>query len=115
GVAEGILVRGETDYVNDGNCGRSNVVSNSGGRGEDVSKTVRFMQFIDADTGSQGELSFGRTHYRCDDAAVIQLIDADLEGVAWIQVPVTTGSDAESLTLRAATTDPARFTGSLDL
>ncbi len=115
GVAEGILVRGETDYVSDGNCGRSNVVSNSGGRGEDVSKTTRFMQLIDADTGSQGALSFQKSHYRCDDAAIVQLIDADLEGVAWIQVPVTTGSDVESLTLRASTSDPARFSGSLDL
>lgn len=38
GVVEGILVRGETDYVRDSQrgCRVSNVVSNRGGRGEDV-------------------------------------------------------------------------------
>lgn len=36
GEVEGILVRGETDYVRNGGCQVSNRVSNNGGRGEDV-------------------------------------------------------------------------------
>ena len=36
GEVEGILVRGETDYVRNGGCQVSNRVSNDGGRGEDV-------------------------------------------------------------------------------
>jgi V8-like Glu-specific endopeptidase len=36
GIIEGILVRGATDYVSRNGCRESNRVSNSGGRGEDV-------------------------------------------------------------------------------
>lgn len=36
GVVEGILVRGETDYISRGLCRVSNRISNSSGRGEDV-------------------------------------------------------------------------------
>lgn len=115
GVAEGILVRGETDYVNDGGCGRSNVVSNSGGRGEDVSKTVRFMQLIDADTGTQGVLRFLKTHYRCEDTARLQLTDLDLIGAVRIVLQVTSGDDVESIPLQAGFARPMEFTGSLDL
>lgn len=38
GLIEGILVRGETDYVYRGSCRVSNVCSNDGCRGEDVTK-----------------------------------------------------------------------------
>jgi hypothetical protein len=38
GVVEGILVRGETDYVYKGNCRVSNVCAATGCRGEDVTK-----------------------------------------------------------------------------
>ena len=38
GLVEGILVRGETDYVMRGSCRVSNVCANDGCRGEDVTK-----------------------------------------------------------------------------
>ncbi|UPT74636.1 MAG: serine protease [Elusimicrobiota bacterium] len=38
GLVEGILVRGETDYVYRGSCRVSNVCTNEGCRGEDVTK-----------------------------------------------------------------------------
>ena len=38
GLIEGILVRGENDFVNQGDCRVSNVVPSDGGRGEDVTK-----------------------------------------------------------------------------
>ena len=38
GVIEGILVRGENDYVYKGNCRVSNVCASDGCRGEDVTK-----------------------------------------------------------------------------
>ncbi len=40
GIVEGILVRGETDYVSNGGCLISNVVGNNEGSGEDVTKTT---------------------------------------------------------------------------
>jgi V8-like Glu-specific endopeptidase len=36
GLVEGILVRGETDYVRRGGCSQSNTIGNNSGRGEDV-------------------------------------------------------------------------------
>ena len=48
GVVEGILVRGETDYRRDyrRNCRVSNVVSDNGGRGEDVTyiTNIRYLR-----------------------------------------------------------------------
>lgn len=46
---EGILVRGETDFVLVGTCRVSNVCSTSGCRGEDVTRTTEFAAFIPED------------------------------------------------------------------
>jgi subtilisin-like proprotein convertase family protein len=46
GVVEGILVRGETDYVMQGNCRISNHCELTGCRGEDVTKAVEFARFV---------------------------------------------------------------------
>ncbi len=45
-VVEGILVRGETDYVQVGNCFRSNVCPANGCRGEDVTRTTEFAELV---------------------------------------------------------------------
>jgi len=39
---EGILVRGDTDFNQVGNCQRSNVCPNTGCRGEDVTRATEF-------------------------------------------------------------------------
>ncbi len=43
---EGILVRGETDFVWNGNCRVSNVCPDNGCRGEDCTRTTEFEQLI---------------------------------------------------------------------
>lgn len=48
-VVEGILVRGETDFVFSGSCRVSNVCSTSGCRGEDVTRATEFSDFIPED------------------------------------------------------------------
>ena len=57
---EGILVRGETDFVSTGTCRVSNVCSTNGCRGEDVTRATEFADFVpesDGDTdGPTGEL-----------------------------------------------------------
>jgi V8-like Glu-specific endopeptidase len=49
GLVEGILVRGETDYLYDGRrgCRISNVVPNNGGRGEDVTLISEVLAYLD--------------------------------------------------------------------
>ncbi len=46
GEVEGILVRGETDFVRKGNCNVSNVCTDSGCRGEDVTKIANILPYI---------------------------------------------------------------------
>ncbi|MDJ0893859.1 MAG: serine protease [Alphaproteobacteria bacterium] len=45
-VVEGILVRGETDFVFDGSCRVSNVCPTTGCRGEDVTRTSEFEDLV---------------------------------------------------------------------
>jgi hypothetical protein len=45
-VVEGILVRGETDYVQVGNCFRSNICPANGCRGEDVTRSTEFAELV---------------------------------------------------------------------
>jgi hypothetical protein len=45
-VVEGILIRGDTDFVADGACTRSNQCPNDGCRGEDVTRIARLEDFI---------------------------------------------------------------------
>lgn len=46
GKLEGILVRGEQDYIFSGGCRASNRVSEDGGRGEDITKVSEAAAFI---------------------------------------------------------------------
>lgn len=48
GEVEGILVRGETDYVSDNGCRRSNVCTNEGCRGEDVTLIKQTFPYLGA-------------------------------------------------------------------
>jgi len=43
---EGILVRGETDFVFNGNCRVSNIVPVNGGRGEDCTRVSEFISLV---------------------------------------------------------------------
>jgi len=46
GEVEGILVRGETDFVSRGGCRVSNRCTNDGCRGEDVTRSTEFSPFV---------------------------------------------------------------------
>lgn len=46
GAVEGILVRGDTDFVRVGNCYVSNVCPTTGCRGEDVTRTTVFAEHV---------------------------------------------------------------------
>ena len=46
GVVEGILVRGDTDFVMTGSCWVSNVCPTTGCRGEDVTRTTEFADSV---------------------------------------------------------------------
>lgn len=48
GEVEGILVRGERDYVAQGDCLVSNHCTNDGCRGEDVTKIANVLQYVPA-------------------------------------------------------------------
>lgn len=45
-VVEGILVRGEVDFVSNGNCNVSNVCPKTGCRGEDCTRVTEFVHLI---------------------------------------------------------------------
>lgn len=47
GAVEGILVRGEADYVYDNGCRRSNVCTNEGCRGEDVTLIKQTFPYLE--------------------------------------------------------------------
>lgn len=113
GIVEGILVRGETDFVTSGGCSISNVVPNTGGRGEDVSKTTSFMQFIPELITTNGTLSLNQDSYGCVDELVILLNDLDLAGQPTAAVEVSTsGGDSETVTLLALSAE-GDFSGSI--
>lgn len=112
GIVEGILVRGETDFVNDNGCLRSNVVSNTGGRGEDVSKSTTFTEFVPL-LGSS--LTLDQDAYGCGGTMEVRLTDLDLMGAASTTVDlVTSGGDLEVLTLNEIDSS-GTFTGTIEL
>ncbi len=97
GVVEGILVRGEVDFDVEADCFRANVVSNSGGRGEDVSKSTTFADLV---PGGRGEISLDRSAYRCSDTLTVSVYDLDLRGDGTATVTLTTvEGDQETLVL----------------
>ncbi|MFV8249807.1 trypsin-like serine peptidase [Bdellovibrio bacteriovorus] len=46
GVIEGILVRGDTDFVYQGSCTVSNLCTSTGCRGEDVTRITRILPYL---------------------------------------------------------------------
>ncbi|MCC6277957.1 MAG: proprotein convertase P-domain-containing protein [Oligoflexia bacterium] len=48
GAIEGVLVRGEQDFVSQGNCNVSNKCSDTGCRGEDVTRVIKALPYLPA-------------------------------------------------------------------
>lgn len=100
GLLEGILVRGEIDYLSHGNCFVSNTVPDDGGRGEDVSKSTSFMEFVPILLTSKGTLSLNRGYYGCEDTLDVEVKDADLKNVGQVSIYASTSSgDSETILL----------------
>ncbi|MDQ7773171.1 MAG: serine protease [Elusimicrobiales bacterium] len=81
-LIEGILVRGETDFVYEGSCRVSYRVADEGGRGEDVTKVSELAQFI---PDSEGEKAYHRLTASLPAAREVNL--ADLESIAGSLAP----------------------------
>ncbi len=58
GVIEGILVRGEVDFVSRNGCMISNVCAEDGCRGEDVTNVTRILAHLPDGAGSQSSMEF---------------------------------------------------------
>ena len=66
-TVEGILVRGDADFVEDGACQRSKVCSDNGCSGEDATRTTEFADMVPAIPSSRSyEVFFGP----CDDMSL---------------------------------------------
>lgn len=117
GILEGILVRGETDYVNMGTCFLSNVVPNDGGRGEDVTKATVFAEYVpEATNAHTASLTFDHTAYNCTDVVTVQIVDVDLIGAGEIEAFIeSTSGDEETITLVEEEGRPGSFLGSIPL
>ncbi len=97
GMVEGILVRGETDYVDDGACFESNRLPNEEAA-EEVTKTTVFEQFIPEIKTS---LEILNAPYACGDALEVRVFDASITtGPLQVEVSSLKG-DLEILELTA--------------
>ncbi len=118
-TVEGILVRGAPDFDVDGDCIRSNQVSNSGNTGgglqfEEVSKTITFAGFIPELISSEGTCELDRSTYACSDVLSIEVADADLIDAATVDVTVeTSNGDSETVTLNESPASSGMFSGSM--
>ena len=115
GILEGILVRGETDFIHQGTCFESYVVPDDGGRGEDSTKATVFAAHVPGGVSYSGVITFDNTHYPCGATLAITVADLDLVGMGMIAVSVeTSGGDAESILLLEDPNQIGRFTGSVE-
>ncbi len=114
GLIEGILVRGETDYLNMGTCFMSNVVSDSGGRGEDCTKITNFVDNIPALPSSSGTVALSKDRYSCGDLLGVTVKDSDLAGAGLTSVDISTSSgDGEVAALAEVAGRPGEFQGTV--
>lgn len=99
GIVEGILVFGADDFVFDVTCFRSNVLGDTEGGGEGVSKSATFAGYI---ASGEGQIQLGRPRYGCSDTLDILLSDSGLSGENAAEVTVSTpAGDSETVSLDA--------------
>ena len=114
GLVEGILVRGNSDFVVNGGCFVSNKLPDNTTDAEQVSKATTFVQFVPEPDG-KGALSLDHPVYSCTGSLGITLSDPNAAG-ATQQVTVTSGvGDTETVTLTETAAGSHTFTGSLAL
>jgi len=83
GKVEGILVRGETDFTNENGCSMSNVCTNNGCRGEDVTYITEVLPYLSDDsTPVQRQVDF------ISEGEIVSIPDANAGGIeSRIEVP----------------------------
>lgn len=114
GILEGILVRGETDFVYQSTCFISYVVGSDLGRGEDVTKATVFADSVPDITSSTGIITLDNTYYACGAVISITLIDSDLTGMGLAAITVeSSNGDTETMALAEDENQPGRFTGTI--
>ena len=114
GLIEGILVRGETDFLNMGTCFISNTVASNGGRGEDCTKSTVFAPSVPVLPSSSAVLTLSADSYKCSDLMRITVTDTDLAGLGLAAVDIaTTRGDHEVTALSESATTQGTFTGTL--
>ena len=114
---EGILVRGQSDFTTSGSCARSRVCPDTGCPDfEEVTKTTSFSQYVPLLALSTGRISLNRSHYPCGGTLEVKVLDADLVGLATIEVTVTTlAGDSETVLLMETEGGVGCFEGSVSI
>jgi V8-like Glu-specific endopeptidase len=116
GLIEGILVRGETDYLNMGACFLSNTIANNAGRGEDCTKITNFAGSIPVLPSSSATLTLSGDRYACNDLLRVTVKDSDLAGMGLVSVNIAASSgDQESTALSETAGRPGEFQGSMPI
>lgn len=116
GIVEGILVRGETDYVSAGTCFRSNKCAPDACRGEDCTRITLIKDLIPETVGHTGVISLDRDYYPCDGMVQITVQDADLSGLMTVSLPVyADNGDVETAVLTEHPAGSGQFSGTLTL
>lgn len=116
GHVEGILVRGDTDFVYADDCFRSFKVPNDGGRGEEITKTTVFASHVPDIASHLGTLRLDSMAYHCNGEMGISVTDADLSSEPFITVTVhTLNGDMETVILLQDDVEKDRFKASIQL
>jgi hypothetical protein len=115
GVVEGILVRGQTDFVVVGDCFESNALLDTAEDTEDVSRTTRFEDYVPSLETREGRIAFDESGYACADTIIIRAIDSDLAGLTLDVTVISSNGDSELVTLAEAGTNTGRFQGTLTI
>ena len=114
GILEGILVRGDTDFISRGTCFESYVNTNDGGRGEDVTKATVFASRVPDIGTNTGTIALDNTYYACGASIAVTVTDPDLSGVGAITISMeSSAGDTETLLLSEDTGQLGRFTATL--
>ncbi|MBP9002323.1 MAG: trypsin-like peptidase domain-containing protein [Candidatus Hydrogenedentes bacterium] len=114
GIVEGILVRGETDYVNAGTCFRSNTCAPDACRGEDCTRITLIQNLIPETVSHTGTISLDKDYYPCDGTARVSVADLDLAGLSSVSIPVyADNGDVETVVLTEYPTGSGQFSGTL--
>jgi len=116
GIVEGILVRGETDYVSAGTCFRSYKCAPDACRGEDCTRITLIKNLIPETVGHTGTINLDRAFYPCDGTVHITVSDADLIGLNTASIPVyANNGDVETAVLTEYPAGSGQFSGVLSL